>query len=622
MPTVVCVIAAALVSQTADGLELARAEQQAFRRAAIAAAPSVVRIETVGGLDKLGDVQLNTGATTGTVVAPGLVLSSAFNFAGEPSAIFATLADGTRVAAERVATDHVRQLVLLRLAELDGAEPIRPASRERLRVGQWAVALGRTYDQPGPNLSVGLLSATSRLWGLAMQTDAKVSPTNYGGPLVDLDGRAIGILVPLSPQKQGETAGLEWYDSGIGFLIPIDDALAAARRLESGDDLSPGRIGIGLTGSGLVAEPATIDRVHPRGPADEAGIAEGDEILAIDGERLAHTGEFKRAITGRYAGDEIAMTLRRANVAEANGRYDVTITLVDELPEYEFPSVGLLLAADATVRRVDENGPAAGQVAVGDRITKIGETEVATAAEAIDAIDRGMVGREIAIAVSGKGGERTVTLTTAAIATDLPDTIAPPQLEAIETDDERGTVRKTAEGSELTFAAYLPKVAGDGQPCGLLVWLDGGNPIARFQAECESRNIALLVPTPPEGGRGFGLGDLDDLQAAIATVGRLVPLDPARIAVHASGQAAGVAVALAEGEGVPIGGVILDRPLIRKPPSATDPAHRLVWLILGQESPTQRRLIDFLDTRRHPIGVSETADEATIIRWVDWLGRI
>ena len=74
-----------------------------------------------------------------------------------------------------------------------------------------------------PNISVGIVSAVNRIWGKAIQTDAKISPTNYGGPLVDIAGRVLGVLVPLSPMATDELAGVEWYDSGIGFAVPLDD---------------------------------------------------------------------------------------------------------------------------------------------------------------------------------------------------------------------------------------------------------------------------------------------------------------------------------------------------------------------------------------------------------------
>ena len=102
-----------------------------------------------------------------------------------------------------------------------------------MRVGQWAIAVGRTFESDRPNMAVGILSAVERIWGKAIQTDAAVSPNNYGGPLVDIRGRVMGVLVPLSPEAAGEVAGMEWYDSGIGFAIPmehIQPGLAAAEK--------------------------------------------------------------------------------------------------------------------------------------------------------------------------------------------------------------------------------------------------------------------------------------------------------------------------------------------------------------------------------------------------------
>src|SRR5256885_2038084 len=80
-------------------------------------------------------------------------------------------------------------------------------------------ALGVDENAP-PSVSVGIVSALGRMYGKAVQTDAKVSPVNYGGPLVGIDGRVQGVLVPASPRGDSDAAGVEWYDSGIGFAIP------------------------------------------------------------------------------------------------------------------------------------------------------------------------------------------------------------------------------------------------------------------------------------------------------------------------------------------------------------------------------------------------------------------
>src|SRR5262249_50853475 len=121
--------------------------------------------------------------------------------------------------------------------------------KDEIKVGHTSLAVGRTLNSAideVPSVSEGIISAKDRIWGKALQTDAKVSPINYGGPLIDLTGRIQGILVPSSPRAEGETAGLEWYDSGIGFAIPLEDINRVLPRLKQGKDLKPGVIGVNM----------------------------------------------------------------------------------------------------------------------------------------------------------------------------------------------------------------------------------------------------------------------------------------------------------------------------------------------------------------------------------------
>ena len=193
-------------------------------------APAVVHIETIGGLERTGHVLFGTGPTTGLIVDPdGYIISSAFNFFNKPASILVRLPDGSRKAARLLATDHSRMLALLKV-ETPRPLPVGEVLPQRaMRIGQWTIAVGRAFDADRPNLAVGILSATNRVWGKAIQTDAAVSPNNYGGPLIDLEGRVMGVLVPLSPQAETEVAGVDWYDSGIGFAVPAEQVRAFCR---------------------------------------------------------------------------------------------------------------------------------------------------------------------------------------------------------------------------------------------------------------------------------------------------------------------------------------------------------------------------------------------------------
>jgi len=119
-----------------------------------------------------------------------------------------------------------------------------------------------------------------RVWNKAIQTDAKVSPQNYGGPLIDLNGRAMGILTPINPGIVSEGEVEQWYDSGIGFAIPFQDILDRLPRLQAGEDIYSGRIGFRWKGNDEYSEAVVLQGITPGSPAAKAGIETGDKILA------------------------------------------------------------------------------------------------------------------------------------------------------------------------------------------------------------------------------------------------------------------------------------------------------------------------------------------------------
>ena len=223
----------------------------------------VVQIQTQGGTDMVvtspkGPMFRKAfGPTTGVVVdESGYIISSAFNFINNPTTILVAI-PGTKepMLAKKVATDKSRMLTLLKV-EMNGLPVPMFVPAKDLKVGQSALAMGRTLDSKlldtkrdhPPSISIGIISALGRIWGKAMQTDAKVSPVNYGGPLIDIQGRVQGILIPASQRKDGETAGFEWYDSGIGFAVPMEDVMAMLPRLKKGKDLDKAVLGVQMKG--------------------------------------------------------------------------------------------------------------------------------------------------------------------------------------------------------------------------------------------------------------------------------------------------------------------------------------------------------------------------------------
>ncbi len=366
--------------------DLALREETAFRSAAAAVGPSVVAIETIGGLDMLGETLVGTGPSSGLIVGDdGYIISSTFNFAHKPASIIVSMADGRRLPAKLVARDHVRKLVLLKV-EGAGKLPVPAfAPQADAVVGVWSIALGRTFEADRPNVSVGVISAVNRIWGKALQTDAKISPVNYGGPLVDVRGRVMGVLVPLSPQHNEDESGVEWYDSGIGFAVPMQHIERILPRLKAGEDLKAGLLGIRFRGPNVYADPPLLAHARANSPAYKAGLRKGDQIKAVEGKPVELQVQVMEAVQSRYAGDTLHFTIARGE----KETFEAELKLVDHLDPYKRPFLGFLpervKAADAPgvgVRYMFEKSPAAEKgLKVGDRVTAVGARQVATREE-------------------------------------------------------------------------------------------------------------------------------------------------------------------------------------------------------------------------------------------------
>lgn len=309
----------------AEPENLAAQEQEAFQKAVEHVAPSVVRIET---LSRSGDDALTRmigGPTSGLIVEPsGLILTSAGPFLSKPGTILVQTPDGGRYAGKLLGVDHLRMLALLKI-EAPKPLPIpEMLSYKDVRVGVWAIAVGRAFDPLQTNMTVGIVSGLDRIGGKAIQTDAATSPNNYGGPLVDIHGRVLGLVVPLS-QKPSETVDVEWYDSGIGFAIPIEHIMETVLpRLKKETDLKPGSLGIAFARSDPNTTEPVVVAVAENSPAAKAKIVPGDRIVAINSHPVARLVELEDVFGTFYAGDVITLTFDHDG-----SRQEARITLVE-----------------------------------------------------------------------------------------------------------------------------------------------------------------------------------------------------------------------------------------------------------------------------------------------------
>ncbi len=294
-----------------DPIETMMLTSKAMRLATEKVRPSLVTIEAYGGVasvqGKIGGIRKQgEGNTTGIIITPdGFIITSTFNFVQKPPIITVVTSDGVRRTASLMGRDDIRKICLLKIDDVKGLPIPEFVGSENATVGQWAVSVGVGYGDTTPAISMGIISAKNRIGGRAIQTDANISPANYGGPLVNLEGQVLGICVPMNPQSQAVGAGVEWYDSGIGFAIPVSLNAPFIERLKNPDfKAAPPFIGIRMR-KVPEHEGLWVEEVVPESPADLAGIRREDVIKEIAGEVVGDVMALRSALNRHECGDEI-----------------------------------------------------------------------------------------------------------------------------------------------------------------------------------------------------------------------------------------------------------------------------------------------------------------------------
>ncbi len=376
----IAIVLCTLCNTLAGDPPLDEQEQKAFQAAADFSQDCVVQVETFGGQEIVNKQFVASGPSTGTILtSDGWIVTSNFQFRGQPASITVVLPDEQRKAAKLVARDHSRELALLKIDTDKPLKAAKASDKSAWQVGQWAVALGKTFDFKVASRSVGILSAQGRIWNKAIQTDAKISPQNYGGPLIDLRGKVMGILVPINPGISTEGEVEQWYDSGVGFAVPLSDILDRLPKLQRGEDIYQGKAGFRTQSPDEFALDIQLSGVTPGSPAAKSGMRAGDRIVKAGPSReglqvVAMHSELKHVMGTLDAEQSMVFEVEREGAMK---QFDVK--LVKDLPTYREPFLGVVLdpASSPTSPRVIgvlPNSPAekAG-IEVGDSIAGVGE---------------------------------------------------------------------------------------------------------------------------------------------------------------------------------------------------------------------------------------------------------
>ncbi|MDE2237780.1 MAG: trypsin-like peptidase domain-containing protein [Elusimicrobia bacterium] len=234
------------------------------------------------------------------------VLDLARAFGREPE-VHLTLTDGTPLKATIKACGNPKRLDLAFLQiEGDRADwPTLALRRGDPQIGETVIALGYPMNI-GFTATEGIISGVDRSqfgdYALHHQTDAAINPGNSGGPLIDLDGRVVGV----------DTLKLVGTEN-MGFAITADTVLFALAKYDRKKTLDSGSIGVDLAVSdGHVV----VYHVDPDGPADKAGLKRGDRITAVNGQALSGDPkeaihQIGRAIKAAAPGETISLSVVR-----------------------------------------------------------------------------------------------------------------------------------------------------------------------------------------------------------------------------------------------------------------------------------------------------------------------
>jgi len=255
------------------------------------------------------------GLGSGVIVdARGFVLTNFHVIRGADS-VTVKLSSKQEFSGRIVGTDAKTDLAVVKFEP--GAE-LRAATlgnSDALRVGEWAIAIGNPFglDQ---TVTVGVISATGRSEvGIAtyenfIQTDASINPGNSGGPLLNLKGEVVGINTAIVATGQG-----------IGFAIPANMARRITAQLIDRGKVTRGWIGVSLQplstelaqSLGLTdTHGAIVARVHPKSPAEAAGLAANDVILAFDGTAVSDYHHLQRLASEADVGRTVKLEIVRA----------------------------------------------------------------------------------------------------------------------------------------------------------------------------------------------------------------------------------------------------------------------------------------------------------------------
>ncbi|EMI17819.1 protease Do [Rhodopirellula maiorica SM1] len=631
----------------ADDVSYRQAMAEAVRATANHVLPSVVVVEVVGGTGAADGEVEQDAPTSGVIIdKDGHILASSIVVRRPSATILVVLPDGSRHAAEVVSKDEHRDLVLLKIKTDIELNPIELPDQIDARTGQTTVAVGRYGIDASPLVSRGVLSGKERLDGIAIQADARVTASFYGGLLVDLYGNALGILIP-AVAEGGAEADTDWYDSGIAFAIPLDVVKKNLARMRAGDNIKKGLIGIVAKSKDPYENQTELAAIRVRSPAEAAGLKAGDKVRGINAQKVQRHQDV-RLLLGKFdAGDTISIEVERDGKPLT---FDVTLT--DSIPPLQPQRLGVIAvdqsatekqddeskdedpAKQVVVREVISGTAAEGKLEPGDIIQKIGIADV----DGVESLRRQMIaaepGKAIELVVSRADESKTIVLTPDSIDSGVMTAIP----EAWTEVEAKWSIKELKLPDAANVAAVLaPQSGATPKQLGLMVLLMNPGEAAPKELLKSWRDVAektgvVVCAVAAEDNKRWQPKEIDVIGRFVASIQKTSAIEPLAVAVAAPGAISGtkaeaadsMALAVAMSASRTFYGVAVSAktrpPAVRLRENDAEASLQILLPIERQEEPPS--WAPTLKKAGYPVIQAGEVDQETLLRWVRLLQAV
>lgn len=266
-----------------------------------------VHTSTAGQSTPFGDQSPGEGTGSGFVIdEDGHIVTNQHVVDGAES-VRVQFSDGSEVAAKVVGTDPSTDIAVLDVDRPSSElTPLSFAPNGSLQVGDSVAVLGSPFGLEG-TLTTGVISAVGReiqspngfTIENAVQTDAALNHGNSGGPVLDTQGRVVGVAAQIRSESGGS--------DGVGYAIPGDTAKRVAQDLIQDGKVEHAYLGVSLGDDGE----AKLLEVRSGSPAARAGLRVNDVVIEVDGEAIQTGDDLRAAIDAKKPGDEIQLKIRR-----------------------------------------------------------------------------------------------------------------------------------------------------------------------------------------------------------------------------------------------------------------------------------------------------------------------